>query len=306
MTETSPAEIVLKCTDGIELAGQRYRSPETTDEGIEHRILCWHGWLDNCRSFHQIGPALTSAVRNLDFVALDFVGHGMSSHKSFDGPSAIMADLVYYVHEAIHQLKWENEKITLLGHSMGAGVSLMYAAAFEVDKLIILDSLGPHPKKPHDVVSGLRKHIEQRLQGKPSNSVYPSLDSAVQARCASAKAMPGNQSISKEAAEELVKRASIMLHDGRLEFQYDQRLKWTSMMSLSQEQVNQLYIDVANSSAKVCFLIAKDGLPYPQSMVSNARDLLKPQVFKTLDGSHHFHMDADSAQSVANEIIGFV
>jgi pimeloyl-ACP methyl ester carboxylesterase len=298
-------EIVLTCQDGIKLAGQHYRSTLTNDE-VEHRILCWHGWLDNCRSFHRIGADLTSKLKNVDLVALDFPGHGASSHKSLDGASTIMMDLVYYLYDAIHQLQWQNEKITLLGHSMGAGICLMYAAAFDVDKLIMLDCLGPMTKKAEDVVIGLRRHIEQKLKGKPPNSIYPNIDTAVQVRCASAMAMPGNQYISTESAKALVTRASDTLEGGKIQFVYDQRLKWPSMMYLSQEQLNQLYSDVANSSAKVCLLLARDGLPYHQSAVISAQGLLKPYVCKTLPGSHHFHMDEDSSQTVVNEIIGFL
>eukprot|EP00980_Cylindrotheca_fusiformis_P007461 scaffold1538_cov109-Cylindrotheca_fusiformis.AAC.3 len=304
-TSSAPEEIVLTCEDGITLAGQRYRN--TTPGGPPStRILCWHGWLDNCRSFHFLGPSITERLEQVDLVALDFPGHGKSGHKSLDGATTILMDYVYYVYDAIHQLGWQDEQVVLLGHSMGGAVSLMYAAAFPVHKLVMLDALGPHTKDAKDVVSGFQKHVQQRLKGKPPSSVYDSMESAVKTRCASAKTLPGNLYISERAATELVTRATTPLADGKLQFNYDQRLKWPSMLMLTEEQVYQLYRDIASSGTRTAVLLAKEGLPFPQNAVAKAKELLKPEVFPLLPGSHHFHMDPESYQRVVDEIVAFL
>lgn len=310
MTSTSaPQEIVLTCQDGVTLAGQRYCNiaSDRSKDQLVTRILCLHGWLDNCRSFHLVGPSLAERLQNVDVIALDFPGHGKSGHKSLDGATTILMDYVYYVYDAIHQLEWQDEDVVLVGHSMGAAVSLMYAAAFPVKKLVLLDSLGPHTKKARDVVSGFQKHVQQRLKGKPPSSIYNSMEHAVQTRCATAKAFPGNQYISKMAATELVSRATTPFPDGKLQFNHDQRLKWTSMLSLTEEQVQQLYMDISSSeTTRSALLLAKDGMPFPQSMVSQAREMLKPVVCATLPGSHHFHMDSDSSPGVVDAIVAFL
>ena len=421
-TSSFPEEIVLKCTDGIILAGQRYRTGTTTtinnnnnnnnnggggdgSSGSQStcRILCWHGWLDNCRSFFQLGSSLlllngtnttttngnndsssssfasasssTTTTRkveiDIDMVALDFPGHGKSSHKSLDGPTSILMDYAYYIHEAIYLLGWDKNKrdgggCNLIGHSMGAAICLLYTAAFPdtVHKLVLLDSLGPQTKPTEQVVTGFRTHIQQRLTGKPKCSIYENLQVAIETRQATAKLFPGNhQYISKEAATELVLRASIPLslltenttttttntttttsttsdsHDGnndrhnqRIQFLHDQRLKWTSMLSLTQEQVDQVCRDIASFSnnnnddddddddddgsddnnnnktrtTKTCILLAKDGMPFDSKDVNRMKELLKPTIMKTLSGSHHFHMDPDTCTGVTNEIIQFL
>lgn len=96
-------------------------------------------------------------------VALDFPGHGLSSHKSVDGPPQLLAEYAYYVAELIEALQWgdngstatmedgktthdndtqqsettindnsgkESNKIILVGHSMGSGVAIVLCAAF--------------------------------------------------------------------------------------------------------------------------------------------------------------------------------
>jgi pimeloyl-ACP methyl ester carboxylesterase len=50
---------------------------------------------------------------------------------------------VYYIYDVIHQLGWQDVPVILIGHSMGAALSLMYTVAFSIQKLVLLDSLGP-------------------------------------------------------------------------------------------------------------------------------------------------------------------
>lgn len=307
--------ISLTCNDGIKLGGRRfYHSSGGEDGGSSsspsRKILCWHGWLDNCRSFYHLGPAIVDNFEDkkedVEVYCLDFPGHGTSSHKSLDGPGVVLMEYCYYLHEAIRQLNWDPADVTLIGHSMGAAVSLMYSAAFPVQNLILLDSLGPHPKPAKDVAKSLRQHITARSKGKAPQSIYPNVEKAIETRCLTAKAFPGNQYISKEAAKELVEGATKTLDAGRLEFQHDQRLKWTSIVFLAKEHVVQIYSDVGSSSTKTCVLLGADGMPFDEKSLAICQNTLKPTVMKTLPGSHHFHMDPDSADDVAKEVIEFL
>jgi pimeloyl-ACP methyl ester carboxylesterase len=305
-------EITLTCKDGLKLAGQRYSSSTITEDGPDYRIMCWHGWLDNCRSFYKLAPGLVEGLLSnnggtVEVVALDAPGHGQSAHKSLDGPSMLLMDYVYYIYDAMHQLGWQDVPVILIGHSMGAALSLMYAAAFPVHKLVLLDSLGPYPKPATSVVSTLQKHIKARLRGKPASSVYPNLETAIDTRCLTAKSFPGTQSISPEAAKELVERASKpLVEDGKLEFLHDQRLKWSSILFLTQEHVEQMYREVAAACpAKVCLLLGKDGMPFEASQVEGACRLLGCEA-QRLAGSHHFHMDPDTSEGVVQAIVEFI
>ena len=156
---TPARNITLQCSDGMVIAGQQWSSKANPSEDREgetrtRNILCLHGWLDNCRSFHHLGPELAAKlstvhtdgihVTNTDVnvVCIDFLGHGHSSHKSLDGPSIVLSESAFYVVEAIEKLGWwkedsnkrkktadgtaqlptnkENVPFTLVGHSMGA------------------------------------------------------------------------------------------------------------------------------------------------------------------------------------------
>lgn len=145
-----PQQITLLCSDGIKLAAESWSSPMMVRETQPKHVLCLHGWMDNCRSFHYLAPAIVEHFANridelatpCKVVALDFPGHGLSSHKSLDGPPTLFADAIFYVNEAVNQLKWDkSEPFTLIGHSMGSAVACLYAAAFpeHIGKLVLLD-----------------------------------------------------------------------------------------------------------------------------------------------------------------------
>jgi len=152
-------EISLECSDGVRIAAQSWKTTSPrNDDGDDsinktlrrqrhRRILCLHGWMDNCRSFHLLAPAL---ARRREFgsrdgsdgdgchvVALDFPGHGLSSHRSVDAGASVLAELAFYVAEAVRLLQWDggggvvvhseeegnekkvkttNQKFALIGH----------------------------------------------------------------------------------------------------------------------------------------------------------------------------------------------
>uniref|UniRef100_A0A8C4J6N0 Serine hydrolase like 2 n=1 Tax=Dromaius novaehollandiae TaxID=8790 RepID=A0A8C4J6N0_DRONO len=57
-----------------------------------HPVLCLHGWLDNANTFDRLIPLLPTDHR---YVAMDFSGHGLSSHR----PAGLPYHFLDYVSE---------------------------------------------------------------------------------------------------------------------------------------------------------------------------------------------------------------
>ncbi|XP_075009738.1 serine hydrolase-like protein 2 isoform X2 [Calonectris borealis] len=103
-----------------------------------HPVLCLHGWLDNANTFDKLLPLLP---RDCYYVAMDFSGHGLSSHRPAGSPYHFL-DYVSDVRRVAAALQWR--RFTLMGHSMGGSVAGMFCFLYPemVDKLILLENLG--------------------------------------------------------------------------------------------------------------------------------------------------------------------
>lgn len=102
-------------------------------------IVCLHGWQDNCQSFD---PLIYQLPDHLSYLAVDWPGHGRSSRL----PDGIVYSLEMYFYSLLlicDHFRWE--ATSLMGHSLGAVVSFLYAATFanKCDMVIGLDGLQP-------------------------------------------------------------------------------------------------------------------------------------------------------------------
>jgi pimeloyl-ACP methyl ester carboxylesterase len=345
-------ELTLQCSDGMVIAAQQWYAKANPLEDREgetrtRNILCLHGWLDNCRSFSRLGPELAERLARTDtdgiditntdvnLVAIDFLGHGLSSHKSLDGPSILLSESAFYVSEAIEKLGWwkedksnkrkkladgtaaatttssfNNVPFTLIGHSMGASVACVMAAAFpeRIASLILLDGAGPLDRPAASIAKHVRNHIERRQAGNAklvmeSRVIYPSIDVAVRLRRKTATNFPGNQYLSGEAAKEMILRGSVIDDEGRVKFLHDPRLRWPSAHYFTAEQTESLYRDI---QCPTCLLRAQEGWPVEEGKGERLMQILKPKVMKILPGSHHFHADPLTYRAVAEEIVKFL
>lgn len=301
------------CSDGFQLTGQHYAA---SNRNAKSKVLLLHGWLDNCRSFWKLAPSLAAA--NYEVVALDLPGHGKSDHRPKEAPSILLNEAVYYVADVVQQLKnsSQDEKVTLVGHSMGAAISLAFAAVFpeQVERLVLLESLGPISKPDEEVTQHVRRHVEKRLKGNISlygeaakgPRTHASVEAAIETRMKTATLSPGKQYISQEAAAELVRRAIITIGEEEgVQFTHDYRLTWPSLMYTTPGQMIALQEAV---ECPTCLLLAQDGWPIDQDRLVEGKQRLNSNLkqFAVLPGSHHFHADPEHCEAVTEQILQFL
>mmetsp|Transcript_91931 Transcript_91931/g.180151 ORF Transcript_91931/g.180151 Transcript_91931/m.180151 type:complete len:296 (-) Transcript_91931:52-939(-) len=260
--------------DGMRIAYQQWGSPDAAK-----KVLAVHGWLDNSNSFSLLGPKLASVGYHV--VAIDLLGHGRSKHI---GPEAIytITNGVGYLNEFIEKLGWVRPNI--VGHSMGAGISLLFSGTFpeKVNKLVLIEGIGPVTAADSACAKNLRRSLEAekkyQLKCVETNGapwkIYPSMKEAVIARVKSVESYPGQQTLSVEAASSLVARGTFFVDSetGRsldvgeedprtsaVRFRHDPRMVLSSRAYLSNDQVLSF---VDNITAKTLLITAEKGWPF--------------------------------------------
>ncbi|KQQ59992.1 alpha/beta hydrolase [Pseudomonas sp. Leaf127] len=261
----------------IELAAHLY-GPE---DGLP--VIALHGWLDNANSFARLAPAL----RGLRIVALDLAGHGHSDHRP-PGTGYTLAD---YAHDVLHvaeQMGWQ--RFSLLGHSLGAIVSVLLAGALpeRVERLALIDGLLPLTDEadnaPQRLGEALRAQLTLADKQKP---VYRDPERAVLAR------MSGRLAVSREAAELLAQRG-LMPVPGGYTWRSDSRLTVPTAVRFTLPQATAF---VRRLACPGLLIAADDGLLAPHRALLNEL----PIQVQALPGGHHLHLDdATGATSVAD------
>jgi pimeloyl-ACP methyl ester carboxylesterase len=254
-------------------------------------VLASHGWLDNAGSFALLAPLLPDC----EIVALDLAGHGQSDSRSPDSAYNLWQD-VGDLADVADELGWQ--RCTLLGHSRGAGISMLFAATFpeRVDKLILLEGGLPLTGEAADAPSGLADALREAraLRGK-AGRIFPQRAMAIAERAAGfSKVTP--------AAAELLARRSLREVPGGFQWHADQRLKAQSELRLTPEHVRAFARRV---TAPVLLLFAAES-PFADRPLY--REM--PSLFANIDvervpGGHHCHLEGSEA-AIAERIRRFL
>jgi len=255
-------------------------------------VLALHGWLDNAASFVPLAPYLPG----LDLVALDLPGHGRSLHLP-PGADYTHAAALHLVLDAADALGWE--RFSLLGHSMGASIASLVAAACpqRVQRLALIDGIGVLPETEARTVARMRESVAAARRNNAPLRVFADLATPIQAR------MQAN-ALDEASARLLVERG-VNAQVGGWAWSSDRRLRLPSFQRMTPAQGIALIAGItcparavfAHSAAPVVS-IEDDG-----SWARWAQHLPHGEVFE-LPGIHHLHMQQPEA--VAALLGGFL
>ena len=252
-------------------------------------IIAIHGWLDNAASFEPLAGHLSQ----YRWICPDLPGHGRSDYR----PNGCVYHFTDYVAELF--LVAESlglDRFILVGHSLGAGIASTFAAVFpdKVDRLVLIDGIGPISGEDDDSLCQLRKSMVFLEAGNENPArVYGSWDEVVSKRLEAGK-------ISRNNAEILLRRGTV--REGEtVTVSSDGRLKQHSPIYMSQDKV----ISILKGIRAPTRLILADQGPLVSRESTGARiDALQGLQVVQVRGGHHLHMDCP--QAVAREIGTFL
>jgi len=253
------------------------------------RVLALHGWLDNAASFAPLAPLL----QELDLVALDLPGHGHSEHRHATARYHFI-DYPFDIDAALDALGWPD--CHLLGHSLGASIAAVYAAAApeRVRSLTLLDGLGPMTAEPNRTAERLRRSLTRNRQGTGTPRHFESLQEMVRARCEVS-------GMAEAAARLICERASREVAE-KLTWRSDPALNWVSALVMTEEQVLDLLRHV--ESPALVIQATRESQWFTRERLEARRNALANVQHLSVDGKHHFHMDQPDA--IAKSVQAFI
>ncbi|MGC3873576.1 alpha/beta fold hydrolase [Halomonas sp. GXIMD04776] len=258
--------------------------------------LALHGWLDNAASFSRLAPLLVERL-NIRIVAIDFSGHGKSQRH----PSGADYAIWDYTQDVLDVLKSLGlERAPLLGHSMGAGVACLVAAALpeRVERLVLIDGLGTLSTPAEKTAEQLRKGLQGHRRRSSKAPHYADVESAIAARVNG-----GVTAIDAVTAEPLVRRNLEDDGKGGYRLRTDGRLLRPSMVRFCPEQVQA----ILNAIEMPTLLIEGDGgILGDREQAQRARSALRPLRRRVLVGGHHLHLEPAAVAAVSEAIVADV
>jgi len=146
--------------DGVEIQIAQW-------EGEDNAILCIHGITANCRCWDVIADALSPSHRVL---AMDLRGRGLS-----EAPSAGYS-MEHHCRDILAVLDDLGlERVVLMGHSLGAFISVVFGAKYpeRVDSIILVDGGGKLSENQIvKVFSGIKPSLDRLGKVFPSFEAY--------------------------------------------------------------------------------------------------------------------------------------
>nr|MBP6546246.1 alpha/beta hydrolase [Phenylobacterium sp.] len=184
-------------------------------------LLLIHGGRDHCRNWDWVARRLADRYH---IIAPDLRGHGDSAWAIGGGYD--QAAYLYDIAQLVHQTGLA--PVTIIAHSLGAGIALNYCGTFPetVSKVIAIEGLGPSPKviaeqAARSVDQRLRDAVKDRRENSGrSPRRYASLDEAT------ARMAHENPHLSPDQARHLTVYGAHQNEDDTWSWKFDNHTRW--------------------------------------------------------------------------------
>lgn len=184
-------------------------------------LFLLHGGRDHARMWDIIARGLidTHAV-----YVPDLRGHGDSEWAP--GSQYAIVDFVTDLTVLVNRIRAHRaaaQRVTLIGHSRGAGIVLRFAGTFPelVERVVAIDGIGRNTRWEVPAPQRLRAWIGRRLEADTwETRIYPSVEAAAQ------PAMRNNRHLKRELALELARLGTRPVPGGGVSWKFDPRVRY--------------------------------------------------------------------------------
>lgn len=254
--------------------------------------LALHGWLDNAATFDRLAPQLAE----LNLLALDFAGHGHSSHR----PAGVHYHSLLDIQDILgvaDQLGWE--RFNVIGHSMGAGIATELTGLFpeRVLRAVMIDGfLATGGAGPVERIDDNREAVLQMLASEGKRPpVYPSVDDMI-------RRVTEATDQSWAAAEVLVARGHQVVAGG-FTWRTDPRIRFRSPLRMAEEQIDEV---LRRATAPSLLLVAANGDRWYLDGLEARRSAHGSLTVERTGGPHHIHLEPAHCEAVGRMIREFL
>lgn len=206
-------------------------------------MILVHGGRDHCRNWDWVAERLRDRYH---IIAPDLRGHGDSGWAVGGGydQTAYLYDLAQIIHQK------GMAPVTIIAHSLGAGVALNYSGAFpdSVKKVVAIEGLGASPavateQAKRSLDERLRSWVADRRQNSGrAPRKYATLEDAV------TRMGEENPHLSAEQARHLTVYGAHQNEDGTYSWKFDNHARWGGGVGgLSNEDQQRLWRNITAS-----------------------------------------------------------
>jgi pimeloyl-ACP methyl ester carboxylesterase len=273
--------------DGLKLHYWEWGDPK------EETFVFVHGVRDQGRSWDDfIAAMIARGLPIKHAVAIDLRGHGDSEWPSTSRGyqhEDFLTDLAGLLRHL------DKEPLTIIGHSLGGSMCLLYAGTFpeKISRMVLLESLGPFARADEEVP----EIFAERLKGRDYVEIpfpHESLEAAAKALQKTYPLIPDNAALH-------MARYGTNFKGGRYRWKYDPILRYRTTTALSEGQIEAF---IRRVKCPIFFVYGTES-DFMKSVRGPRVKLFPNAEIVPIEGAGH-HIPHERPQELAEIVVPFL
>src|ERR1700712_4963684 len=249
-------------------------------------LLMIHGGRDHCRNWDWVAERLKDRYH---IIAPDLRGHGDSDWAT--GGAYNELNYVYDIAQLVLQKKMA--PVTIIAHSLGGSIGLLYAGVFPetVARIVAIEGLGPSPQmlqrmNEMPVARRVRSRIEARRAGAGRTPrKYATLDEAL------ARMKEENTHLNDEQARHLTLHGAAQNEDGTFSWKFDNSVRLGGPAGLTVEEQRAVWGGITAPVLLVRGMESWASDPVADGRIAHFKDAKLANIERAGHWSHHDQLD---------------